>query len=145
MIALQKLWKCFLFHLKSSFSSQDIQIFMFPSFYLFIPVDHCFREWSKINLNVYDVINYLNKKLITHFIWYLEKERRYYIETLSIINYWIRIAFIEKSCRKCAPKASPRHHLVLVNDPKQPLHARIFLKNKVFWKRIIKNLWKDQL
>ena len=27
MIALQKLWKCFLFHLKSSFRSREIQIF----------------------------------------------------------------------------------------------------------------------
>ena len=28
MIALQKLWKCFSFHLKSSFRSQDISIFV---------------------------------------------------------------------------------------------------------------------
>ena len=33
---------------------------------------------------VYDVINCLNKNLITHFVWYLEKEKRYEIETLSI-------------------------------------------------------------
>ena len=33
---------------------------------------------------------------------------------------------MEKSCRKCAPKASPRPYLILVNNPKQPLHARHF-------------------
>ena len=32
--------KCFLFHLKSSFRSRDIQIFVFPSFPLFLPVSH---------------------------------------------------------------------------------------------------------
>ena len=35
-------------------------IFVFPSFY---PVSHCFRGWSKKNLNIYDVINCLNKNL----------------------------------------------------------------------------------
>ena len=48
--------KCFLFHLKSSFPSRDIQIFVFLFFTLFLPVSHCFRGWSKINLKIYDVI-----------------------------------------------------------------------------------------
>ena len=30
--------------------------------------------------------------------------------------------------------------LILLNNPKQPLHARIFFKNKIFWDRIIKRL-----
>ena len=76
--------KCFLIHLKSSFPSQDIQISVGPSSPLFLPVSHCFRGWSKINLKVYDIINCLNKNLITHFVWYLEKEKRYDIESLSI-------------------------------------------------------------
>ena len=83
MIALQKLWKCFLFHLKSSFRSRDIQVFIFPSSPLFLPVSHCFRGWSKINVKVYDVINCL-KNLITDFVLYFEKEKRYGVETLSI-------------------------------------------------------------
>ena len=74
----------FLFHLKSFFRSWDIQIFVFSSSPLFLLVSHCFRAWSKINLKVYDVINCLNKNLMTHFVWYLEKEKRYDIETLSI-------------------------------------------------------------
>ena len=35
--------KCFLFHLRSSFHSEDIQILVFPSSPLFLPVNHCFR------------------------------------------------------------------------------------------------------
>ena len=60
--------KCFLFHLKSSFHCQDIQIFVFPSSPLFVPVSHWLRGWWKINLKVYDVSNCLNKNLITHFV-----------------------------------------------------------------------------
>ena len=76
--------KCFLLYLKSFFYSLDIQIFVFPSSPLFLPVGHCFAGWSKINLQVYDFTNCLNKNLITHFVWYLQKEKRCGIETLSI-------------------------------------------------------------
>ena len=68
------------------------------------PLAFCFREWLKINLKTYDVINCLNKNLITRFIWYLEKEKRYDIETLSTHKYWIRSICMKKPCRKCAPK-----------------------------------------
>ena len=60
LIALQKLWKIFLFHLKSSFRSRDIQIFVYPSSPLFLSASHCFRAWSKKILKVYNVINCLN-------------------------------------------------------------------------------------
>ena len=73
--------KCFLFHQKSSFRTQDIQSFIFPSSPLFFPVSYCLRGWSKKNLKIYDVINCLNKNLITRFVWYLAKEIRYDIET----------------------------------------------------------------
>ena len=54
---------------------------------------------------------------------------------------------MQKSYRKCAPKASPRpqNHtenvhqklvadpcFILLNNPKQPLHARNSFKNKTF-------------
>ena len=55
--------KCFLFHLKGSFHSQNIQIFVFLSFHLFLPVAHCFRGWSELT----DTINCLIKSSITHF------------------------------------------------------------------------------
>ena len=87
LIALQKLWKIFLFHLKSSFRSRDIQIFVYLSSPLFFPVSHCFRGWSKKNLKIYDVINCLNKNLIIHFVWYLEKEKSCDIELCPWIEY----------------------------------------------------------
>ena len=67
MIALQILWKRVFISPKSSFCSQDIQIFVFPYSPFFLTVGHCFRGWSKINLKVYDVINCLNENLILHF------------------------------------------------------------------------------
>ena len=83
MIAHQKLWKMFLFHWKGSFHFQDIEIFVFSSFPLFFSVNHCFRGWFK-KILVCDVINCLIKNFLTHFVWYLEKEIRCDIETLSI-------------------------------------------------------------
>ena len=53
-------------HLKSSFCSQDIQVFL--SSPIFLLASHCFRGGSKKNLKVYDVINCLNKNLLTHFV-----------------------------------------------------------------------------
>ena len=106
MIAFKNYEKSFLFHLKSSLYSQDIHIFVFPPYPLFLLVDHCFRGWFKINPKVYDVIHCQNKNLITHFIWYLENRKRYNIETLSIDKV-LRNIFTEKSCRKCASKDSP--------------------------------------
>ena len=41
-----------------------------------------------------------------------------------------------KSCRKCASEASTI--LILVNSPKQQLHARNYFENKIFGNRIIK-------
>ena len=120
MISLQKLWKCFLFHLKSSFLSQDIQIFVFSFSPLFSPVSHCFGGWSKKNLKVYDVINCLNKNLITHFVWYLEKEKRYDIETLPIDG----VSFYRNHAENLQQKLVPDFFKILVNNPKQPLHVR---------------------
>ena len=83
MIALQKLWKMFVFfHPKISFCSRDIQIFIYWSSPLFFPVSHCFRGCLMKNLKVYDVINCLNN-LITDYVWCLEKEIRGDTETLS--------------------------------------------------------------
>ena len=104
-----------------------------PSFF---PVDHCFRGWSKLILKVYDVINCLNKNLMTYFVWYLEKEKRYDIETLSIERVLNKRGFYKKSRRKPAPKASPRSLLVLANNPKQPSHARNSFRGGFSLKRL---------
>ena len=83
IIAFQKPWKMFLISSKRLFSFSRYSsfcIFIFPTFF---PVSHCFGGWFKKNLKIYDVIICLDKNLITHFVWYLEKEIRCDIETLS--------------------------------------------------------------
>ena len=79
MISLQKLWKMFFYFIKKA-----LFVFVFLSFPLFFLVSHCLRDWSKKNLKIYDVMNCLNKNLITHFVWYIEKEIRCDIKPLSI-------------------------------------------------------------
>ena len=54
IIALKQLWKCFLFHLKNYFRSQDFQVFVFLSS-SFFPYWPLLKGWSKINLKIYDV------------------------------------------------------------------------------------------
>ena len=39
-------------------------------------------------------------------------------------------------------KLVPDPFLILINNPRKPLHARSSFKNKLFWKRIIKKLLK---
>ena len=94
-----------LFHLKSSFRAQDIQIFMFLSSLIFSPVSHCFRGWSKKNLKVYDIINCLSKNLTTHFVWYLEKKLRCDTETLSIDRELNKECFYGKMMPKMCTKS----------------------------------------
>ena len=42
-------------------------------------------------------------------------------------------------------KLVPDLFIILVNNPKQPLHARNSFKSKIFWKRIIKKPLKSPL
>ena len=102
--SLQKLWKMFFISSKKLFFSRDIQYLIFPSSPLFLSVNQCFRVWSKINFKVYDVINSLNKNLITHFIWYLENKKRYDIETSSTD----RVSNKKHFCRKIMQKMFTR-------------------------------------
>ena len=45
---------------------------------------------------------------------------------------------METLCRKCEQKLVPDPFLILVNNPKQPMHVRSSFKIKMFEKRIIK-------
>ena len=84
MIALEKLWKVLFFSPKKLFSFSRYSDFCISLLSSVLPVSHYFNGWLEINHKIYDVMNCLNKNLITHFVWYLEKEERYGIETLSI-------------------------------------------------------------
>ena len=112
---------------------------------IFLPVRHCFRGCSKINLKVYEVIYGLNKTLGTHFIWYLGKKKRCDIETLSIDRVLNKEHFYGKYAEHMHHKLVPDPLLILVNNPKQSLHAINFFENKIFWKRILKKSLKSEL
>ena len=96
--------RCFLFHLKSTLHSQDIRISVFHLPSLFLLVSHCLSAWSKINLKVYDVINCLNKNLITHCVWYLEKQKKYHVETLTLDTVLNKQHFYGKIMQKICSK-----------------------------------------
>ena len=124
--------KCFLFHLKSSFHSTDIQFFVFLSSHLFLPVSHCFRGWSKINLKVCDVINCLVHQTVNILFGILWRKTGMTLKLCPLIEYWIRNICIGKLCRKCAPELVPDPFLILVNNPKQLLLAINSFKYKIF-------------
>ena len=88
-----------------SFRSRDIQISVFLPSPFFLLVSHCLRAWPKINFKVYDAINCLNKNLMTHFVWYLEKERRYDIKTLAIDTVLNTEYFCGKIMQKMCTKS----------------------------------------
>ena len=105
MIALQKLWKIIFISSKKLFLFLRYSNFSIFVFLFFFPVSHCFGGWSKKNLKVYDVINCLNKNLITHFVWYLQKEIRCKIETLSIDKVLNTEHFHGKTLQKMCTKS----------------------------------------
>ena len=120
--------KCFLFHLKSSFCSRNIQICVFLSCILFWPVSHCLTGWLKTNLKVYDVINCLNKNLITaHIVWYLEKEKKCTLKLDKGTLLW------KSHAEYTHQMVVPGPFSVLVNYPKTAIACK---KKK---KKIIKN------
>ena len=47
---------------------------------------------------------------------------------------------MENHAKNVHQKLAPDPFLILLNNPKQPLHARNSFKNKVFYKKIIKKL-----
>ena len=49
---------------------------------------------------------------------------------------------MEKVCKKCAPKTSPRPHLILITYPKHPMHTRNSGKKDILKKDQQKTLKK---
>ena len=79
---------------------------------------------------------------MTHFVWYLGREKREDIETLSI-NRVLRNIFMEKLCRKFASKASPWPHFNYGKEPKTVILCKKVFKNEIFWKMITKKALKS--
>ena len=105
MIPLQNLWKMFFISSKKLFSFSRYLFFCVSIFPSFSPCQPLLRAWSKINLKVYDVINCLNKNVIIYLVWYLEKENRYDIETLSIDRVLNKKHFYGKIMQKMCTKS----------------------------------------
>ena len=108
MLALQNLWKMFFISSKKLFVFSRYSNFVFLSSPLFFSASHCLEAWSKKNVKIHNVISCLQKNFIRHFVWYLEKETKCDIETLSIDRELNKEYFYEKIMQKYAPKASPR-------------------------------------
>ena len=86
-----------------SFSRYSIFcISVLPSFSACHPL---LRGWSEINLKVHDDINCLNNSWRTHFLWYLEKEKSYDIETLYIDGVSDKEQFYRKIMQKIGSKS----------------------------------------
>ena len=121
---------------KSSFCSRNIQFFVFPFF--FFPVGNRFRRWSKINLKVHDIINCLNKNLITFCLISWEVKKSLTLKLSQLIDYIIETFLWKNHAENVHQKLIPDPLLMLVKNPKQPLHVRNVFRNKIFWKTIIK-------
>ena len=102
--SLQKLCKMLFISSKKLFSFSRYSNFCISSLPSFLPVGRCFRKWSQTNLKVYDITNCLNKNSITHFLLYLEKEKRYDIETFFIDGVSDKKHFCRKIMQKMCSK-----------------------------------------
>ena len=84
MIAIQKLWKIIFVSSKKALFVLEIFKFFYIRPSLFFALSAIALEIDSRKMLVYDVVNCLNKNLNTHYVWYLEKEIRCDIGTLSI-------------------------------------------------------------
>ena len=82
------------------FILEIIRFLHFRFFLYFLLWAYCFRGWSNINRRVFDVISCLNNNLITYFVWYLHKEKRYTIETFSVDRILNKEHFYEEIKQK---------------------------------------------
>ena len=75
---------------------------------IFFLVGYFCRGWSEINLKIYDIINCLNKNLITHFVWYLEKIKSYDIGASTFDIVLNKEHFYGKTMQKVSSKRKSR-------------------------------------
>ena len=87
MVALQNLWKMLFISSKKLFFVLKIFKFLYFGLPLFLPVSHCFRGWSKINLEVYDVIKCLNKNLKHILLGILRRKKGMRLKLCPLIKY----------------------------------------------------------
>ena len=81
---------------------------------------HYFHQ--TFNFSPIDIINCLNKNSMTHFVWYLQKEKKVWHWNLVHTLLW------KNHAENVQEKLVPDLFIILVNNPKQPLHVRNYLK-----------------
>ena len=69
--------------------------------------------------------------IMTDFVLYVEKKKRYDTETLSIDRV-LNKEHLWKNTENEHQKLVPGPFLILVNNSKQPLHEKNSFKNKIF-------------
>ena len=105
MIAIQKLWKIIFVSSKKALFVLEIFKFLYICPSLFFALSAIALEIDSRKMLVYDVINCLNKNLNTHYVWYLEKEIRCDIGTLSIDRVLNTEHFYGKIMQKMCTKS----------------------------------------
>ena len=103
MIAIQKLWKIIFVSSKKALFVLEIFKFLYICPSLFFALSAIALEIDSRKMLVYDVVNCLNKNLNTHYVWYLEKEIRCDIGTLSIDRAFLWKNHAENVHQKLAP------------------------------------------
>ena len=73
----------------------------------------------------------------------LRRKKGMALKFCQLIEYERRNSSVENHAGNVPQKLVPDPFLILVNNPKQPLHARNRFKNKIFWKRIMKKPLKS--
>ena len=105
MIAIQKLWKIIFVSSKKALFVLEIFKFLYICPSLFFALSAIALEIDSRKMLVYDVVNCLNKNLNTHYVWYLEKEIRCDIGTLSIDRVLNAEHFYGKIMQKMCTKS----------------------------------------
>ena len=71
-------------------------------------ISHLNFEQVNAGWEVYSVINYLNKNLVIILFDILKGNKGMTLKLCQLLEYYIRNNFMEKSCRKHPPNASPK-------------------------------------
>ena len=79
------------------------------------------------SFKVYNV-SCLNKSLITQFVWYSRRKQDMTLKLCQLIEYYVGYIFIENHAEIMHRKRVWDPYLILVNNPKEPLHVRNCLK-----------------
>ena len=97
--------KTIFYFIEKAFFVLEIFKFFYFCLPLFFYLSAIALKVVRKNLKVYNVIYCLNKNLMTHFVWYFEKQKSYDIETLPIDRVLNKEHFYLKIMQKMFTKS----------------------------------------